>query len=347
MEFNDVLGLGKVLPIDKLMDIVSKSVGKISKPYFDRKDVDTKAYEIRKLAEARADEVKIMADAIKENFPLTGGIEYRENKICISSPLEVSERDHPFSDAPALGDRMQDRLYFQEAKKQLNIESITSFAAEELKDEQPITNEPINEDWATRFFRIAEDISNEEMQAVWGKILAGEIKQPKSFSLRTLELIRTLSKTEADIFIKVAKLAVKSGGKYYIFHGNNEQKLRKDFDVHYSDIALLTEIGIIQPGTLVHLHFETHAIDRKQAFIAGNIVLIVSIKANTKRASTPVDVFSTAGNELIKLVKTSVPMEYLRYIAESIEDTNIDVSYANIITCEGDNICHTLPQKFH
>src|SRR5690554_545460 len=90
MKFEDILGIGKILPIDKLFDIVSKSVGKISKPYFDKKDIDTKAYEIEKLAEARAKEMKIIATAVKENFHLTGGIEYTEEKLSISSPKELS-----------------------------------------------------------------------------------------------------------------------------------------------------------------------------------------------------------------------------------------------------------------
>ena len=49
MKLNDILGFGKVLPIDKLIEIISNSVGKISKHYFDKKDVDTKVYEIEKL----------------------------------------------------------------------------------------------------------------------------------------------------------------------------------------------------------------------------------------------------------------------------------------------------------
>jgi hypothetical protein len=219
MILNDILGLGKLLPIDKLIDIVSNSVGKISKPYFDRKDVDTKAYEIEKLAEARAKEMKIISTAVKENFLLTGGIEYKEEKLVISSPKElpVENQQHILINPP-LEDRTQERLNFQEAKKQINIENVTAFAAEELKNEAPVTDEPLDEDWTTRFFRIAEDISSEEMQTLWGKILAGEIKQPKSYSLRTLELIRNLSKNEADIFMKVANFAIKIENANFLFN---------------------------------------------------------------------------------------------------------------------------------
>ena len=201
MNVNDILGLGKVLPIDKLIDIVSNSVGKVSKPYFDRKDVDTKAYEIEKLAEARAKEMKIISTAVKENFQITGGIEYKDEKIAISSPKE-----HQVLITPSLEERTQNRINYQEAKKQLNIENVTAFAAEELRNEQPITDEPLDQDWTTRFFRIAEEVSNEEMQALWGKILAGEIKQPKTYSLRTLELLKNLSKEEGLISNYKSKL---------------------------------------------------------------------------------------------------------------------------------------------
>ena len=136
MKLNDILGLGKVLPIDKLIDIVSNSVGKISKSYFDKKDVDTKAYEIEKLAEARAKEMKIIATAVKENFQLTGGIEYKEDKLAISSPKELpTETKQTILINPPLEDRTQERLNFQEAKKQLNIENVTAFAAEEIEKE--------------------------------------------------------------------------------------------------------------------------------------------------------------------------------------------------------------------
>jgi hypothetical protein len=39
------------------------------------------------------------------------------------------------------------------------------------------------------------------MQALWGKILAGEIKQSKSYSLQTLEIIRNLSKKKKPTYL--------------------------------------------------------------------------------------------------------------------------------------------------
>lgn len=339
-----MLGLGKIFPIDKLIDVVSNSVGRISKPYFDKKDVDTKAYEIEKLAEARAKEMKIIANAVKDNFKITGGIEYKEEKIAISSPIEISPNEkQDIISSPEIEERTKQRIDYQQAKKQLNIENVAAIAAEELKDEPPITDEPVDEDWTTRFFNIVEEISNEDMQALWGRILAGEVKQPKSYSLRTLELIRNLSKREADTFMKVAKFAIKSGNGHYLFKGNDDDKLSKDFRINYEDIALLKEIGLIQPGDFVNHQFVKQTIDSQRILIAGNIILFVNVKADTPTIMMPVDVFSSTGNELLKLVKSLPPFEYLEYFAKSIKNENVDVKYANILAFEGTNIRHTRP----
>lgn len=344
MKVNDILGLGKVLPIDKLIDIVSSSVGKISKPFFDRKDVDTKAYEIEKLAEARAKEMKIIATAVKENFQITGGIEYKDEKIAISSPKELPiETQQPILITPSLKERTQDRLHFQEAKKQLNIENVTAFAAEELRNEQPVTDEPLDEDWTTRFFKIAEEVSNEEMQALWGKILAGEIKQPKTYSLRTLELIRNLSKNEATTFMKVANFAVKSANANYLFKTNDEELLNKTYNINYGDIALLIEIGLIQPGDFVSYQLLQQPNDSQRVFTSGNVIFIAKIKANTPTIQMPVNVFTNAGNELIKLINPNPPFDYLTAVAKSIKNENVDVKYGHILAWEGTNIRHTQP----
>jgi hypothetical protein len=343
MSPNDILGVGKVLPVEKLIDIVSKAVGRISKPYFDRKDINTEVYKIKKFAEARAEEMKIISTAIKENYPLTGSIEYKEDTVAITSPKEQPQEIQPkISLTPQIEERSQDRVSFQEAKRQLNIESITGFAAEQLKDEQPVTDEPLDEDWTARFFGIAEDISNEEMQALWGKILAGEIKQPKSYSLRTLELIRNLTKQEADLFTKVANLAIKFGNTGFIFKFD-DKGLSTTFNIRYSEMAQLIEVGLIQPGEFIRWQLPPNSEEYQSVFTSGNFVIIVSKKANSPLTQIPIHLFTNSGNELLKLVPASPPFEYLTAFANSIRNETIDVKYGNILGVTELGIQHTQP----
>ena len=125
-----------MFPMDKLLDVVTNSVGRISKHFFDRIDIDTEAYKIEKIAEARAEELKIMSAAIKETVHLTGGIEYKDNNIFISSPkvISIDSNSQVVLSSPIIERRIEERVKFQEVKRQSNIENITAFAAEELKN---------------------------------------------------------------------------------------------------------------------------------------------------------------------------------------------------------------------
>ena len=58
----------------------------------------------------------------------------------------------------------------------------------------------------------------------------------------------------------------------------------------------------------------------------------------------PVNVFTNAGNELLKLINTNPPFDYLTAVAKSIK--NVDVKYGHILAWEGTNIKHTQPFQY-
>lgn len=338
---NDLFGFGKVLPIDKLLDIISSVTGRVSKPYFDKKDIDTKAYEIKKLAEARAEEMKIISKAVKENCSLTGGINYTESGVAISSPKELSYSEkHAELINQTLEERTQSRIDFKEAKKQLNLESVTAFAAEELKDEPPVIDEPIDENWKTRFFNIAEDVSNEEMQALWGRILAGEIKKPKSYSLRTLELLRNLSKKEAECFIKFGQFAIKSNGVSFLINFKGEKLLEEKYRLTFVERLLLEELGFITANDLEFLLPETKENTSQIVFQIGNVCVVANKNINIPQQQVPALVFTKIGQELLQLIETKPELDYIQLLASKIRRKDITVKFATIIEVKDGNIRH-------
>lgn len=96
----------------------------------------------------------------------------------------------------------------REKRKLNNVQSIVSMTQEQFIEGEKVSDEPVNPDWLNRFFSIVEDVSDSEMQKLWAQILAGEVKRPKSYSLRTLELLRNISKEEA--------LEIQDASRYYI-----------------------------------------------------------------------------------------------------------------------------------
>jgi len=336
MALNDFLGIGKVLPIDKLIDAMSNSVGRLSKSYFNKKDADTKAYEIKKIAEARAEEMRIMSMAVKENFQLTGGIGYQDEKISIQSPKEVikiqEKTELPSIETSDIKERSDNRLNFQATKKQLNIESITAFAADELKDEEPIDNEPLDQDWTTRFFNIAEDISSEEMQALWARILAGEIKKPKSYSLRTLDLLKNLSKDEAEAFMKFGQAKVSTDNKKFIYNPKRGELLKQEFNITFADILLMKELGLIVSEKNIEISLIPTEKNKKTVFfICGSKCIVFNRNEETPEQGIEVLAFTKTGIEISELIIQEPNITYLESICSNFKHANVEIEFGDIM----------------
>ncbi|EKS38748.1 DUF2806 domain-containing protein [Afipia clevelandensis] len=93
----------------------------------------------------------------------------------------------------------------EEKRKFENRSAATKAAIEDLRNEPPQTDaaDQIEEDWLNTYGRIAEEKSSEELQALFGKILAGEIRKPGSFSLRTLQFVANLSRSDAEAITSI------------------------------------------------------------------------------------------------------------------------------------------------
>ena len=114
--------------------------------------------------------------------------EAEADKIKAIAHIEIDE----------LQKRALQRFVVEEAKKQSNIEEITAKALPQVKDEaQP---ENIEDDWITNFFDKCRLISNDEMQILWSKVLAGEANSPGTYSKRTVNFLGSLDKSDAFLF---------------------------------------------------------------------------------------------------------------------------------------------------
>lgn len=101
--------------------------------------------------------------------------------------------------------RAVERLRKREARRQRNIENITLKAIDALPPPDQISAEPVNEDWTSRFFEECQDISDEQMQQIWARLMAREVAHPGSFSPRTLSVVRDLTKSDANLFTKLCE----------------------------------------------------------------------------------------------------------------------------------------------
>lgn len=296
-------------PLEKLIEVVSNAIGTLYEPK-----------QIVRKAKAEAKAGSIIA------------IEQAKTQAIIDGDLEKVK----------YLERINNRIVNKEEKRQKNIEDVVSNAGKILESEENVSKEPLNSDWTTRFFDIVQDVSDNDMQLLWSQILAGEIKQPKSYSLRTLELLRNMTKDDAELFQKVAQLTLVCGDAF-LYTPNND--LRK-YGVSYMDIAKLVEIGLLRPGDFVQRHLSSQELtDTKTAFIYGEIVVIVNIKAKSHEVSFPIRSFTTSGQELYQLIDVSPNMDYIKEFASAIKNKNIKVTYSKIISIDEEGYVHyTTPE---
>ncbi|MBE3070869.1 MAG: DUF2806 domain-containing protein [Planctomycetes bacterium] len=94
--------------------------------------------------------------------------------------------------------RAKRRFWAEEARKQANMESIAAKALPGVGQEAH--PEDVDNDWIANFFDKCRIISDEEMQVLWAKVLAGEANAPGTYSKRTVNALGSLDKRDAQLF---------------------------------------------------------------------------------------------------------------------------------------------------
>ena len=158
-----------------------------------------------------------------------------------------------------------------EITKLKNFLNASEYAAEELqKSENQQSDENIGFDWIMRFFDAVGNVSNKDLQKLWGKVLAGEMQQPGTCSLRTMEVIRNMSQKEAEIYNKLCKYVVRSGNSDFIFNRGGSGLDCYNQDSHnyilktglnYSDsIIPMIESGLLSVDNSLGTDFKTNSV---------------------------------------------------------------------------------------
>jgi hypothetical protein len=315
----DLVGLSK--PLERLIDVVAAGIGRVTKAHFVKKDAEAKAYEIRAIAQAMVD-----------SRGLIGNAAYDDGKVKVADA--GGERSATPLDDGQLATRALERQTFKELTQQQNTETIVTNAAEELSGDEFVPDESPEPEWISRFFRIAEEIPTEELQYLWGRILAGEIRRPGSFSLRTLELLRNLSKKEAETFVKLAPYVVNAGDNYFYLR-EPEYVFGKNGKLSFAEILTLKEAGLINSDNFLTVTFGEIKAGTAQWILNGPIGLKFVATSDRRATNLQVGLLTAAGIQLLKLVKLEPNFEYLKLLALQFHAEGITVYTANVQMLHG------------
>jgi len=111
---------------------------------------------------------------------------------------------------PALAARAFDHFAGRLIRGQENREKVLAFGFKELNETPPVhdSDKSVSDDFLDLFSRLAERCSNEDMQRYFGRVLAGEIRKPGSFSPTAIEVLARVTPDIAELFQKLCGLVV-------------------------------------------------------------------------------------------------------------------------------------------
>lgn len=142
--------------------------------------------------------------------------------------------------------RAMTRLIAEEARKQNNIESITAKAIPQL--DSGAKPENVEDDWIADFFEKCRLISDQEMQALWARILAGEVNSPGKFSKRTVGLVASLDKVEAKWFAGLCSFSFTFGDPCPLIY-DMRHPIYSNHEISLSSLSNLASIGLVNYDT--------------------------------------------------------------------------------------------------
>ena len=151
------------------------------------------------------------------------------------------------------------------------------------------------------------------MQRLWGRVLAGEVRSPGSYSMHSLDFLSRISNSDADLIAKLAQFRI---GKS-IFSNSSQPRGNV---IHFRELVYLDDINILNGVTTsLGLNWKNDAQTSNTAryvIFDSNGLALVLWSDDKEELVMPVYTITLVGQEIMSLAKVQPNIAYLRDIAK-------------------------------
>lgn len=134
---------------------------------------------------------------------------------------------------------------FEKRGSNQRVADCFKFAAPQIEDDADVDS--LDQEWLDYWRMHAEKARNEDVQVIWGAILAGEVNNAGAVSKRTMSILADMERHDAESFVKLCSHC--AGGKM----GNGETApltpllidVGERFAMNPQDIARLRSLGLV------------------------------------------------------------------------------------------------------
>lgn len=234
-------------------------------------------------------------------------------------------------------ERTKYRLFQQEVNRQRNLEDILEKADAALSVDggEQQTEQEVDGDWFKQFTNYAQDISNEDLRKLWARILANEVKRPDTYSLRTLDFLRLLSKKEAEVIRSMAQFVLYDvNDDAYILNSRTTEEFK------FNEIMVLMELGLLDNSSGLAITVEKRDAPTINFFLHHHGTGLFVYTEQTKLL-VRIYKLTSIGREIMAL-NDDVPLN-VNYVKDYVEnamkgDSTMTATCAPIVKWEGNNV---------
>lgn len=205
-----------------------------------------------------------------------------------------------------------------------NVGMIIAKAEQQFTPDEKVSSEPVDKNWMTRFLDIAEGISDDDLRDLWARVLAGEIKRPNSYSLRTLDVLRNITKKEAELIVKCSNFVM------------GDTICTEGFALSLDEQLLLDDIGIIYGE---QLYTKLTPTTGKIQFLLNRQMLLWIYAPVNLHMSVKCHKLTKAGRDILCLIQENDYVDFAINLAQHLKEQGaLGVTVNKITGIKGDSI---------
>lgn len=129
----------------------------------------------------------------------------------------------------------------EDALHQRNMESIVAKTLPQLDDNAK--PDAMDDDWTANFFNKCRIVSDDDMQTLWSRVLAGEASSPGSYSKRTVNFLSDMDKNDAELFTNLCGFVWMMGDIDPLVF-DYQTKIYNDKNINFNTLKHLDSIGL-------------------------------------------------------------------------------------------------------
>lgn len=109
-----------------------------------------------------------------------------------------------------------------------------------------LESKKVDEEWISRFFDSGKHVSDEDLQLIWGHILANELSDPGSIPKRLISILPSVEKKHAEAFMMICKHSLSINSQIVPFVDTVfDEEYWIQHNVLYDNLLELQSIGLV------------------------------------------------------------------------------------------------------